>query len=85
MPERIIGDKAYDSDKLDEAMAEQGIDMIAPHTSNRKIENMTQDGRPLRRYTRRWTVERTIDGSKTTVACASAGRNPRDSFKDIFI
>ena len=59
-PERIIGDKAYDSDKLDEQLAEEGIEMIAPHRSNRKLKNYTQDGRPLRRYKRRWTVERTI-------------------------
>ena len=59
-PKRIIGDKAYDSDPLDEALAEQGIEMIAPHRRNRKPENKTQDGRALRRYPRRWTVERTI-------------------------
>lgn len=59
-PERVIGDKAYDSDKLDEDMAEMGIEMIAPHRSNRRPENVTQDGRPLRRHKRRWTVERTI-------------------------
>jgi len=59
-PERIIGDKAYDSDPLDVAMAEQGVEMIAPNRSNRKPENRTQDGRALRRYARRWTVERTI-------------------------
>ncbi len=59
-PECIIGDKAYDSDKLDEELAGQGIEMIAPHRSNRKPENVTQDGRPLRRYKRRWKVERTI-------------------------
>ena len=59
-PERVIGDKAYDSDELDEELAEQGIEMIAPHRENRKLENYTQDGRPLRRYKRRWTVERTI-------------------------
>jgi transposase len=60
MPERIIGDKAYDSDKLDAQMADAGIELIAPHRSNRKPENVTQDGRPLRRYKRRWKVERTI-------------------------
>jgi len=27
---------------------------------NRKPANKTQDGRPLRRYKNRWTVERTI-------------------------
>ena len=57
LPERLIGDKAYDSDKLDRHMDEEyGIEMIAPHRSNRK--EPTQDGRPLRRYRRRWTVER---------------------------
>lgn len=59
-PERLIGDKAYDSDKLDETMRELDVDMISPHRSNRKPENKTQDGRKLRRYKRRWTVERTI-------------------------
>ena len=59
-PERLIGDKAYDSDQLDAALAEEGIELIAPHRANRKPENVTQDGRPLRRYKRRWTVERTI-------------------------
>jgi transposase len=34
-----------------------GIEMIAPHRSNRK-RPATQDGRPLRRYRRRWRVER---------------------------
>jgi len=60
MPERIIGDRAYDSDRLDEELAEEGVEMIAPHRSNRRPENVTQDGRPLRRYRRRWKVERTI-------------------------
>lgn len=59
-PERIIGDKAYDDDALDAALAKEGIEMIAPHRSNRRPENKTQDGRSLRRYRRRWTVERTI-------------------------
>lgn len=59
-PERIIGDKAYDSDMLDDDLAQVGIEMIAPHRANRKPKNATQDGRPLRRYKRRWTVERTI-------------------------
>ena len=57
-PEHLIADKAYDSDKLDEQLAQQGTQMIAPHRKNRKPENKTQDGRPLRRYKRRWKVER---------------------------
>ena len=59
-PERMIGDKAYDSDPLDEALADEGIELIAPHRKNRKPQHVTQDGRPLRRDKRRWTVERTL-------------------------
>ena len=56
VPERLIGDKAYDSDRLDEnLMQTYGIEMIAP---NRAKRSQTQDGRPLRRYVRRWKVER---------------------------
>jgi transposase len=56
-PERLIGDRAYDSDKLDEKLlTEYGITLIAPHRRNRKKK--TQDGRPLRCYKRRWKVER---------------------------
>lgn len=60
MPQRVVGDKAYDSDALDEQLAQQGVELIAPHRRNRKPENVTQDGRALRRYKRRWMVERTI-------------------------
>lgn len=56
-PERLIGDRAYDSDPLDETLAKRGILLIAPHKSNRK-KSKTQDGRVLRRYRRRWKVER---------------------------
>jgi transposase len=55
-PEHLIGDKAYDSDELDASLQKQGVEMIAPHRSNRKLK--TQDGRRLRRYERRWLVER---------------------------
>jgi transposase len=57
-PEKLIGDKAYDSDDLDEDLRKEGIEMIAPHRSNRLKKNKTQDGRKLRRYERRWLVER---------------------------
>jgi transposase len=57
MPQRLIGDRAYDSDPLDESLQQQGIQLIAPHKSNRK-KPATQDGRVLRRYKRRWKIER---------------------------
>jgi len=55
--ERLIGDRAYDSDGLDQELAERSIEMIAPHKSNR-VKAQTQDGRVLRRYKRRWKIER---------------------------
>ena len=56
-PENLIGDKAYDSDKLDQQLRDQKTEMIAPHRRNR-TKMKTQDGRRLRRYKRRWLVER---------------------------
>jgi transposase len=53
---RLIGDKAYDSNILDAALRKRGIDMIAPNHVTRKLQN--QDGRKLRRYKRRWLIER---------------------------
>lgn len=57
LPGRLIGDKAYDSDPLDNDLAKRGIEMIAPHRDNRK-KPKTQDGRKLRRSKRRWKIER---------------------------
>ena len=58
VPGKIVGDRAYDSDKLDEQLAEErGVEFIAPHKSNRK-KAATQDGRALRRYKKRYKVER---------------------------
>jgi transposase len=54
-PLKLIADKAYDSDRLDEQLQQQGIELIAPNRGNRF---KSQDGRPLRRYRRRWKIER---------------------------
>ena len=56
-PQRIIGDKAYDSDPLDKELKKLDIELISPHKANRKRAK-TQDGRKLRRYKRRWKIER---------------------------
>jgi transposase len=58
-PTIIIGDKAYDSDKLDSALLDKGFELVAPHRRDKRRRlNKTQDGRRLRRYRRRWLVER---------------------------
>lgn len=56
-PKQIIGDMAYDSDPMDEQLKKQKIELIAPHKANR-VKEKTQDGRTLRKYRRRWKVER---------------------------
>src|SRR5258708_27485155 len=58
-PLRVIADKAYDSDPLRKRLRQRGIELICPHKKNR-VRPATQDGRALRRYRRRWVVERTI-------------------------
>lgn len=57
IPTRLIGDRAYDSDPLDAKLKPNGIQLIAPHRNNR-VRHKTQDGRVLRRYRRRWKIER---------------------------
>ena len=57
-PDKLIGDKAYDSDDLDQRLLdERNVEMVAPHRKGRK-KPKTQDGRKLRAYRRRWKVER---------------------------
>jgi len=57
-PQRVIGDKAYDSDPLRGRLQKRGIELIAPHKAGR-VRHATQDGRALRRYRKRWKIERT--------------------------
>jgi transposase len=56
-PVRLIYDRAADSDPLRERLAGRGIELICPHRINR-VKPSTQDGRKLRRYKRRWKMER---------------------------
>jgi transposase len=57
LPTRLIGDRGYDSDALDETlMTTYGIEMIAADRRGRR--HITQDGRCLRRARRRWKIER---------------------------
>jgi transposase len=58
-PARLIADKGYDSDPFRKRLKNLKIELIAPHRRNRK-KPKTQDGRKLRRYKRRWKVERTF-------------------------
>ena len=58
-PTPLIADRAYDSDKLRTNLLAKGWDLVCPHRRGR-VRPQTQDGRKLRRYRRRWKIERTI-------------------------
>jgi transposase len=56
LPPRLIADKAWDGGTLQRRLLkERGIDLIAPKKTN---STRKQDGRKLRRYKRRWKIER---------------------------
>ena len=57
-PKRVIADRGFDSDPLRQRWKRRGIELIAPYRRNNK-ERRYEDGRKLRRYKRRWKIERT--------------------------
>jgi transposase len=57
-PKRVIADRVYHSDPLRERLKKRGIDLIVPHRTN-LVQKRFEDGRKLRRYKRRWIIERT--------------------------
>ena len=71
-PENLIGDRAYDSDPLDEELRREGIEMIAPHRANRS-KPPTQDRRRLSRFMRRWLLSASLLGFNGSVGSSSAG------------
>lgn len=56
---RVVADAAYDSDPHRTRLKRRGIELIAPHRSNR-VRPPTLDGRTRRRLKRRWVIERTF-------------------------
>jgi transposase len=58
VPKFLIGDRAYDSDPLDEKLKSvHGIELVAPHRQNR-VKEPTQTHDKLAGYKRRWKIER---------------------------
>jgi transposase len=59
LPQKLIGDKAWDSVKHQKALAEErNIELVAPLKGGKNPSPRKQDKRSLRRYRRRWLVER---------------------------
>ena len=57
-PDHLLYDKAADCDWLRDSLDARGIELVCPHRRGRK--NKRQDGRALRRFCRRFVVERSI-------------------------
>jgi transposase len=57
-PERLIGDRAYDSNPARALLVKRRIEPIIPKRENNQVATH-QDGRKMRRYRRRWMIERT--------------------------
>ncbi len=57
-PKRVIADAGYDSDPLRQRLKKRAMELIAPYRKNNKRRRY-EDGRKMRRYQRRWIVERT--------------------------
>jgi len=60
-PKRMIGDRAYDSDKLRKDLRNRQIELICPYERN-GMKPKVQDNRKLRRYRKRWEIEQTFFG-----------------------
>jgi hypothetical protein len=58
-PERLLYDRAADSDPLRARLGVQQIELVCHHRKSRK-KPPTQDGRAARRLKRRYRVERSI-------------------------
>ncbi len=58
-PLRVIADRAYDSDPLRARLLQRGIVLLCPHRRKRRRPSRN-DGRTMRRYKRRWKIERTF-------------------------
>jgi transposase len=58
-PDRLVMDRAYDSNPLRRRLARRGIEPIVPARCNNPHATH-QDQRKLRRYKNRWHVERTF-------------------------
>jgi transposase len=80
LPAKLIGDKAWDSAKHQAALATRGIELIAPKRGGERPSKRQQDGRPLRRYKRRWKVERLIAWLKQFRRIATRWERSADRF-----
>jgi transposase len=59
LPARLIADKGFDSAPLQQRLRdERHVELIAPIRQGSRPSKRKQDGRSLRRYRRRWKVER---------------------------
>ena len=71
-PDRLLGDKGYDSDNIRNDLAERGIEPVIPPRSNRKVP-IEYDREA---YKRRNLIERWSTGSSNSAASPHVTRKP---------
>src|SRR5207253_1070735 len=81
-PTRLIYDKGGDSDPLRNRLKKRGIELICPHKSNRR-KPPSQDGRKLRRYKRRWKMERSIAWIGSSAQRCRCGFSPLNRLEPV--
>jgi transposase len=79
---KLVGDRAYDSDPLDKKLKTKGVELIAPHKRNSK-KKKTQDGRKLRPYKKRWTIERFFAWLQNFRRCTVRYERKQENFQAI--
>lgn len=81
LPSKLVGDKAWDSAKLQNELASQrGIELIAPKRGGARPSTRHQDGRSLRRLRRRWKVERLFAWLKSFRRLATRWEHKSENF-----
>ena len=79
IPAKLIADKAFDSEKLSKSLREErNVELISPKRSN--SHRRRQDGRALRRYKRRWKVERLFAWLKQLRRIATRWEHKADNY-----
>lgn len=81
-PERLMYDRAADSDPLRARLAGRKIELICRHRRGRR-KSPTQDGRAARRLARPYRVERSIGGSSITTVLSCGTNIMTPSFEDL--
>ena len=82
LAERLIGDNAYESDRLDAELARRGVELIAPHRKTRR--HRTQDGRRCVATAGGGRSSDSLPGSRTFAGSSCATSDSQRTFSGCY-